>query len=147
MTDTESLRLLGLFYGQYNTAIGEATPSTEMTIKQEELTALGETGTFVGRFVYQNTSGKVPTIVTRISIDGASAQDFGGFNKLPGQAGTVDLPVFKYPNSASARDPGKHVITITPGLHWAIFGSPNSYETVWPETTWFNPVTINVTIV
>jgi hypothetical protein len=147
MSDILKADILGLFFGQYNTAPGETPPSMDLTIKLSELMGLGSERIIVGRFTYQNSSGQIPTLVTKVSIDGEPSQDYGGFNKFPGAGGVVDLPVFKYPNTAKALAAGKHTIIVTPGLHWAIFGSPQSYETVWPTTTWYPPKTFTITLV
>ena len=138
--------ILGLFFGQYNTAPGEATPSTDLTIKKDDLMASDRE--IVGRYAWQNDTSNTVALVCQVSIDGVPVTDMGGANvKATGRAGTVDEVVFKYPNTAKALALGKHFVSITPGVHNGVLGGQHTYGIGFPTTTWFPAKSFSITLV
>jgi len=138
---TQKVDILGLFYGRYNTAPGEEDPKTSLTINKSALTELGASGTFIGRFAWQNTGANTETIETKVTVDGVpvSKNDAGAGERLTtqGQNGIVDAPVLDYPNSAKLRAPGTHVIGVTVGVRRGVFGGQHTFGVGFPSTEWF----------
>ena len=137
--------ILGLFFGTYNTATGQAQPQTELTIKKEDLDRSSEI--FVGRYIWQNTTGYTIALECQVTIDGVPAQYYGGSNVVSGQAGQVDVPLFRWPGTAKANALGKHTIVVTPGLHKGVMGGQETFEVSLPKTFWFPQKTFTVNLV
>ncbi len=144
-----SADILGLFFGQYNSAEGETDPSTDLTIAKSDLLGLGSERLIVGRYAWKNSTNHTPSLVCQVAIDGLPIiSDYGGANIwASGRAGTIDEVVFQYPNTAKALSLGKHTVTITPGVHYGVLGAQNTFGIGFPATSWFTPRTFSITLV
>lgn len=146
--ETQSVDILGLFFGQYNTAQGETDPSTDLVIKKDDFNR--STGNIVGRFAWTNTGGYTEAIVTQVTVDGVPVKTvFGGGNvTTQGQNGTIDTPLFIYPNTAKALATNvKHVVKVTPGVRHGVLGGDHTFGIGFPSTDWFPIKTFSVTFV
>jgi len=147
--ETQSLELLGLFYGPYNTAKDAEDPQTELTINKSDLTKLGASGTFISRIAWKNTGGYTQAeVVASATIDGVAVKTkFGGMNiSTQGQAGTLDCPIFDYPNTNKAMKPGKHLAEIIMGTRHGVLGGQHTFGIGFPETYWMPKKTITINI-
>jgi hypothetical protein len=147
--DGISADILGLFFGQYNTADGETAPGTDLTIKKSDLLGLGSERTIVGRYTWKNTTALLQELVTKVTLDGVQLPNQNMNIRLSAAtSGSLDAPVLKYPNTANALTTGvKHVLKITPGLHKGTLAGPGTFSVSWPETQWFPEKTFTITLV
>ena len=149
MSDNAITDVLGLFFGQYNTAVpGGDAPSQNLTLKASDLMALGSTRNIVARFTFRNPTAYPITLVNQVTLDGVDVTSFGGDNPQLSSnvTGTVDTVLLKYPNTTAALKPGVHPLVVTPGLRRSILGSAHSFGTVWPVTTYFAPRMFTITL-
>jgi hypothetical protein len=104
---------------------------------------------FVGRISWKNTGGYTQAeVVASAAIDGVAVKTkFGGMNiSTQGQAGTLDCPIFDYPNTNKAMRPGKHQIDIIMGCRHGVLGGQRTFGIGFPETFWMPKKTIVLTI-
>jgi len=138
--------ILGLFFGVYNTAEGQAEPEQDLVIKKEDMNR--SNGILVARIAWKNETGNRLAPVCKVEIDGKPVQESDGGNVLgPGTAGSVDVPVFRWPGTAYANRYGRHEVKITSGVRKGFTGGPGTFGLTIPKTTMFETKTFTVTLV
>ena len=140
--DTITVDILGLIF--YNTT-GNKSPLTDLTIKKTDLDVSSQM--IEGRFVWANPTGETLAIEAMVTVDGDPVQFYGGsMIHAGGKEGSIDVSVFKYPNTAKAAVLGKHTVIVTPGYHPGVMGSTATLETALPATIWGTPKTFTITL-
>jgi len=143
--ETQSVDVLGLFFGAYNTAPGAEQAKTNLVIKKEALDR--SSGFIVGRFAWINTGGYTATVDAIIKVDGVVVPKYGGSRiSTQGTKGEVDTVLFKWPNSALSSKLGHHTVEVIPGIRHGVMGGSHTFGIGFPSTQWFPTKRFTVTL-